>query len=577
MHCPKCGTLLPQGLQFCTNCGTPLNTAPQQQPAPEQPVAIPQGPVAEQVAQQPIAQPQAAPEQPAPEQTAQKKKRGKAGVIISSALVVIVVAAATVLALMFTNVLPNPFIREQQVAFAISAPKYNEKTDSKIPLVITGKTYRGDKVRMHVYVSPKAPAVHLLPGQYQVAVVASPLLRSGELYRVPEKQSLTISSDGATSNGEKAQPKLSFEVKPASEVTQEDIDKATQEAKKSGYAPKKVSQTQTIVTRRRVADVYEGVLDNLNNDEGLPSKWRSVDAANKHATYSLYDLTGDGTPELIVFGTYDHTLEPAGYQWDSNNITDPDVSYFVHAWSFDSGSLQDVKGSIPVGMGSIGFIGVYPSISHKGALQRARNGYQRWVIRNGEWVKADYADGKDNALARDARDNNYYFLSDRRPLKQYAMQDDPGLKTAKKDYQYLKKVSDAAISGAVSVSGTLQVMSAHQVLQAQHDSGKSNKDMSSYGASGSDADALKDSEAQYALIKLDTPQSFELVEMKEADKFPDSTYVSIAGRYSDSSVDEWKKYAGKRITVALDGFTPEYTGLLFQQTRGYRSKLIAVN
>ena len=539
MHCPKCGTLLPQGSQFCTNCGTPLNTAPQQQPAPEQP--------------------------------AQKKKRGKAGVIISSALVVIVVAAATVLALMFTNVLPNPFIREQQVAFAISAPKYNEKTDSKIPLVITGKTYRGDKVRMHVYVSPKAPAVHLLPGQYQVAVVASPLLHSGELYRVPEKQSLTISSDGATSNGEKVQLKLSFEVKPASEVSQEDIDKATQEAKKSGYAPKKVSQTQTIVTRRRVADVYEGVLDNLNNDEGLPSKWRSIDAANKHATYSLYDLTGDGTPELIVYGRYAYDLEPQGYQFDENDTTKPDLNNFFHVWSFDSGSLQDVKGSIPVGMGSIGFIG------HKGALQRARNGYQRWVIRNGEWVKADYADGKDNALARDGRDNNYYFLSDRRPLKQYAMQDDPGLKTAKKDYQYLKKVSDAAISGALSVSGTLQVMSAQQVLQAQHDSGKSNKDMSSYGASGSDADALKDSEAQYALIKLDTPQSFELVEMKEAEKFPDSTYVSIAGRYSDSSVDEWKKYAGKRITVALDGFTPEYTGLLFQQTRGYRSKLIAVN
>lgn len=340
MHCPKSGTSLPQGSQFCTNCGTPLNTAPQQQPAPEQPAPAetPQEPVAEPVAQQLVA-PATPPEQPALEQPAQKKKRGKAGVIISSALVVLVVAIATVLALMFTNVLPNPFIREQKVAFAISAPKYNEKTDSKIPLVITGKTYRGDKVRMHVYISPKAPAVHLLPGQYQVAVVASPLLHSGELYRVPEKQSLTISSDGATRNGEKAQPKLSFEVKPASEVTQEDIDKATQEAKKSGYAPKQVSQTQTIVTRRRVADVYEGVLDNLNNDEGLPSKWRSIDAANKYATYSLYDLTGDGTPELIVFGTYDHTLEPAGYQWDSNNTMDPDVSYFVHAWSFDSGSL----------------------------------------------------------------------------------------------------------------------------------------------------------------------------------------------------------------------------------------------
>lgn len=550
MHCPKCGTLLPQGLQFCTNCGTPLNTAPQQQPAPEQ---------------------------IAPEQPAQKKKHGKAGVIISSALVVLVVAAATVLALMFTNVLPNPFIREQQVAFAISAPKYNEKTDSKIPLVITGKTYRGDKVRMHVYVSPKAPAVHLLPGQYQVAVVASPLLHSGELYRVPEKQSLTISSDGATSNGEKVQPKLSFEVKPANEVSQEDIDKATQEARESGYAPKKVSQTQTIVTRRRVADVYEGVLDNLNNDEGLPSKWRSIDAANKHATYSLYDLTGDGTPELIVYGRYAYDLEPQGYQFDENDTTKPDLNNFFHVWSFDSGSLQDVKGSIPVGMGSIGFIGVYPSISHKGALQRARNGYQRWVIRNGEWVKAEYADGKDNALARDARDNNYYFLSDRRPLKQYAMQDDPGLKTAKKDYQYLKKVSDAAISGAVSVSGTLQVMSAQQVLQAQHDSGKSNKDMTGYGTPKSDDELLKGANAQYVMLKLDTPQSFEFVQMREEQKYPDSTYVNISTLNDKPNIGEWKEYEGKRITVALDQFSPEFTDLLLNQTSSYRNKLIAVN
>ena len=41
MHCPNCGTLLPEGAKFCTNCGQPLPVNGEQAPAEEQPAAEP--------------------------------------------------------------------------------------------------------------------------------------------------------------------------------------------------------------------------------------------------------------------------------------------------------------------------------------------------------------------------------------------------------------------------------------------------------------------------------------------------------------------------------------------------------
>ena len=41
MHCPNCGTLLPEGAKFCTNFGQPLPVNGEQASAEKQPAAEP--------------------------------------------------------------------------------------------------------------------------------------------------------------------------------------------------------------------------------------------------------------------------------------------------------------------------------------------------------------------------------------------------------------------------------------------------------------------------------------------------------------------------------------------------------
>ena len=100
MFCKNCGSQLPDGVAFCTACGTPVSVAPQPPVAPQAPV-MPQPPVAPQppmpnayVApvtamppQPPVTNPMYAPVIPEPEQ----KKKGGAFKIIA------IIAAAAIL------------------------------------------------------------------------------------------------------------------------------------------------------------------------------------------------------------------------------------------------------------------------------------------------------------------------------------------------------------------------------------------------------------------------------------------------------------------------------------------------
>lgn len=79
------------------------------------------------------------------------------------------------------------------------------------------------------------------------------------------------------------------------------------------------------------------------------------------------------------------------YAQDANN---PNVSRFLHAWSYENGKLVDVKGNVPSGQRGLGFHGVHPSHAHNGVMQVADKGYQRWIIRNGEWVRTDFYPGE---------------------------------------------------------------------------------------------------------------------------------------------------------------------------------------
>lgn len=301
MKCPKCGADVVQSDRFCTNCGfslvgrgEPVTSSPEQ--APQQ--------VAQQALQesaQPIVQQAEHPftQHPSVQQAAEKavSPHHRGLIVALSILGVIVVAVSLIISLMAFHVVANPLQKPRLVALKISAPRYQEGSDSKIPLHITGRTVSGRVISQHVYVSPKAASVRLEPGQYTVTVEASPLLSSGDVYRIPQPLKIDTAS-GSNFVGESKPMKqdLKFEVKPASEVTASDLQAMAKFAKKTATPVKKLDFLTEKIRRQKVSTAFSQVLDMLST-KGI----KSGSSDDKSSRYSLFDLDEDGVPELFTW------------------------------------------------------------------------------------------------------------------------------------------------------------------------------------------------------------------------------------------------------------------------------------
>ena len=287
MYCINCGSSVSPGDRFCTNCGADLHAQEVASTELVSPVGEQQDSAASTLD---VASSVSATVAPAVAQAKPRRHGLVIGLSVASAVVLVI---AVVLSLIATNVIPNPLVRERAVTFAIKAPHYNEKTDSKIPLHITGKTSSGRVISQHVYVSPKAPVVHLAPGQYTVQVEASPLLSSGDVYRIPEPIKIDTTKDNRLVGESKpVKQDLKFEVKPANEVTASDLQAVAKFAKKTATPVKKLDFLNEKIRRQKVATAFNQVLDML--DTGSSDKYYA-------SMYSLLDIDQDGTPEMLTW------------------------------------------------------------------------------------------------------------------------------------------------------------------------------------------------------------------------------------------------------------------------------------
>ena len=401
--CTNCGSPINSTDKFCTNCGAPIQRGTVAAADSGEAQASADGNGGEAAAEL------------ASTAVAVKKPRKKVAAIAAAIVGTLVIASVLIiLGLMQLNVLANPFAKARPVTFAIKAPHYNEKTDSKIPLHITGKTVSGKVISQHVYVSPKAPVVHLDPGVYKVQVEASPLMSSGEFYKTPAPLTVdTRSANAVISIAQPAKPQLTFEVKPANEVTQQDISLAEKFAKKTGLSDNQLKEVKSKTSIHRIAQLYREIIKNPDKID-FESNYHDSSGSLEKIEYSLEDINGDGIPDLLMAAFYE---DPGIASWD---LIRPYVA------SPTDMNVQEVPSSLLGGfpgnvefrvMGSKSGNGLYRAI-----IASEVNTLTRFAFKDLSIITPNYFDTAgttENVDSSDIKKLHFYELTDDSPIAQF--------------------------------------------------------------------------------------------------------------------------------------------------------------
>lgn len=528
--CTNCGSPINSTDKFCTNCGAPIQRGAvgAVENSEEQTTAGGNGGEAAAELASPAEQVVSETEPTASAAVAVKKPRKKAAAIAAAIVGILVIASVLIiLGLMQLNVLANPFAKARPVTFAIKAPHYNEKTDSKIPLHITGKTVSGKVISQHVYVSPKAPVVHLDPGVYKVQVEASPLMSSGEFYKTPAPLTVdTRSANAVISTAQPAKPQLTFEVKPASEVTQQDIALAEKFAKKTKFDVGRLKIVTVLTTRKKVAAAYNAVLDGLD--------------ASQYSGYSLHDINGDGTPELLVRSLFNGTA----------SVGEQVATLSVWTVPVNAENAEKIEGSIPVLLATGGGLqdeyDIHGAWAHAG-FNDGRSSATRYTVKNGR-VEKIIASNPDRTL--DGIElASYLSLNDRSMIDIYGMSQQTISKyVGKISDKDAVTLSDGAGRGKFVLSGTLRMYSARQLFENAQ---KKHVKESALSHAGSDLDSEYGKQSA-PFLELDDSH-IELPEI--SDEFQGSPYLTvITYKDRDDAIAKLVKYKDKHVVFMADQF-----------------------
>lgn len=270
LKCQRCGTEVPVGTKYCTQCGAPLGTpapvgdgaqpAAYQAPAPAPadhrtaPASAGPGTVPTSVSRRPVAR--------RPSSAAHVART----VVITVVVCLALVGGGTACYVVWQNALQQGAYEathgSHAVTLELTAPHFDTSTGSKLPVHVTGTNADGpvDEVQ---FVDDDGRGLFLARGSYELSFPASPISAAGELFGVPSgTASLDIDESVAPGAEVKVSTTSALEINPVkdpSSVSDDQIAQALGYASRDGACPDGVSaQALTdAATRRRDDAVVE--------------------------------------------------------------------------------------------------------------------------------------------------------------------------------------------------------------------------------------------------------------------------------------------------------------------------------
>ena len=134
------------------------------------------------------------------------------------------------------------------VPLVVNAEGLDTEKGTKIPIHATGKDSKGNAVDSVFYGGSSSSGIALKPGDYSLAIEASPIAEDGTIYNTKDAVTkVSIAKDGKT-NVEK---EITIEPIPAEEVADEQIEAAYNAAKDSGIDAAKLDDLKEKAQKRR--------------------------------------------------------------------------------------------------------------------------------------------------------------------------------------------------------------------------------------------------------------------------------------------------------------------------------------
>lgn len=134
------------------------------------------------------------------------------------------------------------------VPIVVNAKGLDTEKGTKIPVHATGKDSKGNDVDSMFYGGLSYSDIALKPGDYRLAIAASPIAEDGTIYDTKDAVTkVSIAKDGKTD----VEKEITIEPIPAEEVTDEQIEAAYNAAKDSGIDISKLDELKERAQKRR--------------------------------------------------------------------------------------------------------------------------------------------------------------------------------------------------------------------------------------------------------------------------------------------------------------------------------------